>query len=89
MTDTTEWKIDYKELTRMVVVCKTCHAEVALDMANQVQFQVIKSKSSRLMCPVCDVEFDSSMPEAIGAFAIWHDRLFKAGHDVFFRVAQN
>ena len=89
MTDITERRIGYNELTRMVIVCKACRAEVTIDIANETQFQTIKDKKSSLICPVCDTRFDSAMPEAIGAFAIWHDRLFKAGHDVYFRLTHS
>jgi hypothetical protein len=88
VTEVTERRIEFKELNRMIVACKLCSAEVTIDISNQKQFEAIMAKRSQLACPVCDTEFDSSLPDAIGAFAIWHDRLFKAGHRVFFRVAQ-
>jgi hypothetical protein len=88
MTDITERKIEFRELNRMVIVCKHCSAELTIDISNEEQFNTIKAKRSSLTCPICDTAFDSRMAEAIGAFAICHDRLFKSGHSVFFRVAQ-
>jgi hypothetical protein len=87
MTEITERRIEYQELSRVVVVCKHCEAEVTVDMNNEVQFAAVKGKRIRT-CHVCTESFDSRLAEALVHFASWRATLKESGHAVSFRVSQ-
>lgn len=87
MTEETESRIPLSDIARVAVLCKSCQAEVTMDLSNERHAQkLVDPASLALRCPVCTTEFDSLLRLSLAALWQWRDQAGRSGHEVYFRV---
>jgi hypothetical protein len=86
MTEEHELRIPFKDLTKVVLECSNCSAELTIDISNTKQRTM--SSGQRKTCPACNHAFDSMSERAFDHIFKWYDCVLSApfADKVFFRI---
>ena len=85
MTEENELKIPFQDLTRISIECKTCHAEIIIDIATE-RHRKIDWEEVGFACPACSSRPDSQVRTALKSFVNWYDCLIESKETVSLRI---
>jgi transcription elongation factor Elf1 len=85
MTEETEIRIPFRDLTRVAFACKECGAEVTIDISNRKHLPV-EDPDCLMKCSVCGRDFDSRLRATFSKLFEWYEDVDKTRHEVYFRL---
>ena len=85
MTEETESRILFSDLTRVSFDCKQCGAEVTIDISNKDHVPV-EDTDRPMKCSICGGDFDSRLRKSFSSLFTWRDEVEKSRHAVYFRI---
>jgi transcription elongation factor Elf1 len=88
MTEETEIRIPFGDLTRVSFDCKQCGAEITVDISKEEHFSVANHEQP-MKCPICGGRFDSQLKQSFSTLSDWLDRVRQSGHHVYFRIRRD
>ena len=86
MTEETEIRIPFGDLTRISFECRTCSAEITVDITKEKH---VKVETGILSCPICGAAFDSQLAGAFTDFFNSREKVKNSKHRVCFRIKQD
>lgn len=87
MTETTERRITWDELHRMVIECEHCHTELNIEFDKDDQRRRVSEKDApRLVCALCGTQSDTALMQAFQYFHLWRLRIRDSKATVSFRI---
>lgn len=87
MTEETEIRIPFEDLTRVCFECKQCGAEITIDISKETHRNIERNERQHPMkCPFCGSDFDSQLRGAFSGLISWYDKVVGSGHKVSFRI---
>lgn len=89
MTEETELKIPYQDLTRLSIGCPTCQAEVSIDLKQDRHMKMDWDNKTGFCCPVCQHVFEKELRFALTRFQNMYSYLQSANLPVSFRIKKS
>ncbi len=89
MTEETELKIPYDDLTRLSIECPTCHAEISIDLKQDRHLKMDWDNNVHFACAVCKELFEKDLRFALTSFRSMYNYLQSAKLSVFFRIKKS
>ena len=89
MTEETELKIPYNDLTRLSIECPTCQAEISIDLKQDRHMKMDWDNNDRFSCAVCKEPFEKELRFALTSFQRMYGYLQSTKLSVSFRIKKS
>ena len=83
MTEQLEVRIPAVDLSKLIIECPTCKAEIVLNIADP-KHSGVTVPSQGFFCTVCNKAFDDRIREAVAFSFAWHNTIAKAKANLHF-----
>ena len=89
MTEQTELRIPFKDLTAVSVECEGCSAEINFDLQNTKWQPKAMKEEERLRCPICSHLFDEPLRVTLYYLALSQGEIRKSNQQLYCRIRKS